>query len=134
MVPILRVSALGPQYNASQTDSVAARTKALLLEIARNHKYVMADPKPLATFEGFGDSTLNFVLRCYLPNLEHRLLVIHELHAEIHRVFAEEGIEIAFPQRDLNIRSVDPLVASLAISSQEKQTDAIRSRRPRKSA
>jgi len=88
------------------------RARELLLEIARNHRYVMTDPKPVATFEGFGESALNLVLRCYLPTLENRLQTIHELHTEIHRVFAAEGIEIAFPQLDLHVRSGLPGPAS----------------------
>jgi potassium efflux system protein len=67
---------------------------------------VLDEPRILATFEGFGDSTLNFVLRCYLPNLDNRLNVIHELHTAIDKAFREAGIEIAFPQRDLHIRSM----------------------------
>jgi potassium efflux system protein len=81
------------------------RARELLLRIAREHPLVMSDPGPLVTFEGFGDSTLNFVLRCYLPNLDNRLGVIHELHTTIHREFNAAGIEIAFPQRDLHLRS-----------------------------
>ena len=64
------------------------RATERLLQIARRHPDVLDDPAPLATFEGFGDSTLNLVLRCYLPNLDRRLAVIHELHTEINRVFA----------------------------------------------
>ncbi|MCJ7797198.1 MAG: mechanosensitive ion channel, partial [Thermoleophilia bacterium] len=54
------------------------------------------------TFDQFGDSALNLVLRCYLPNLDNRLPVIHDLHTAIHRTFKEAGIEIAFPQRDIH--------------------------------
>ena len=67
----------------------------------------MKDPAPMASFEGFGDSSLNLVLRCYLPNLENRLAVIHDLHMKIHNLFQAEGIEIPFPQRDLNVRYLD---------------------------
>ena len=58
------------------------------------------------TFEGFGDNSLNFVLRAFLPSLENRLQVIHELHTAIDQAFRQENIEIAFPQRDLHIRSM----------------------------
>ncbi|MFM7835477.1 MAG: hypothetical protein ACKPJD_27080, partial [Planctomycetaceae bacterium] len=71
-----------------------------------------------ASFEGFGDSTLNLVLRCYLPNLDHRLKAITELHAAIHERFAAEGIEIAFPQRDLHLRTLPPGVVLGAVSQE----------------
>jgi potassium efflux system protein len=35
------------------------------------------------------------------------LKTITELHAEIDKRFAAAGIEIAFPQRDLHLRSAD---------------------------
>tara|TARA_R110002096_G_scaffold173997_19_gene349679 strand:- start:134 stop:1348 length:1215 start_codon:yes stop_codon:yes gene_type:complete len=88
----------------SDTDKVTR----LLEEIAASHPATTEDPKPMVAFEAFGDSALNLVLRCYLPTMENRLLTTHELHSEIHRRFVEEGIEIAFPQMDLHLRSVDP--------------------------
>ncbi|HEX5442355.1 MAG TPA: mechanosensitive ion channel domain-containing protein, partial [Pirellulales bacterium] len=81
------------------------RVRELLLQMANDNTYVLKDPAPMATFEGFGDSTLSFVLRCYLPNLDNRSSVIHELHSKIHDRFREENIDIAFPQLDLHIRS-----------------------------
>jgi len=84
-----------------------ARVRELLLKIAADNEFILKDPAPMASFEGFGDSALNFVLRCYLPNLENRLAVTHDLHAKIHEAFLTEGIEIPFPQHDLNIRYID---------------------------
>ena len=81
---------------------------ALLQQIADTNPLVLKEPAPIASFEGFGDSTLNLVLRCYLPNLDHRLKAITELHAAIHDRFAAEGISIAFPQRDLHLRTLPP--------------------------
>jgi potassium efflux system protein len=81
------------------------RVRELMLQIARGHSNVLDDPEPLVTFETFGDSTLNFVMRCYLDSLGQRLSTIHDLNSEIHRRFARAGIEIAFPQRDIHIRS-----------------------------
>lgn len=74
-------------------------------------------------FEGFGDSCLNLVLRCYLPNFDHRLKVITQLHVNIDKRFREAGIEIAFPQRDLHIRSLPEHLAALAAGSKRQTND-----------
>ncbi|WP_231742022.1 mechanosensitive ion channel domain-containing protein [Stieleria varia] len=86
------------------SDTETARE--LLLQAADNHPMVLKDPAPVATFEGFGDNSLNLVLRSFLPSLENRLQVIHELHTTIDQAFRKAGLEIAFPQRDLHIRTV----------------------------
>lgn len=80
----------------------------LLREAAEQHPMLLSDPGPIITFEEFGDNTLNLVLRCYLPNYDNRLKVITDLHLEIERRFREANVEIAFPQRDINIRSLPP--------------------------
>ena len=86
------------------------QAKDRLLQICRDHPLVLEDPPPLVTLEGFGDNTLNLVVRTYLPDLTHRLSVTDELHTAFEADFREHGIEIAFPQRDLHIRSVDESV------------------------
>jgi len=87
------------------------RVRDLLLEIADSHPLVLKDPAPAASFDAFGDSSLNFVLRTYLAALDHRLQVTHELHTAINNAFNAEGIEIAFPQRDLHIRAAPEVLA-----------------------
>lgn len=82
------------------------RVTELLREITAENPNVMDDPAPLISFDAFNDSTLNFTLRCYLPNYDNRLATMHQLFSEIHRRFNAEGIEIAFPQHDLHIRSI----------------------------
>ena len=77
----------------------------ILVSVAQDHPVVMDEPKPLATFEEFADSYLNLVLRAYVPDLDSRLKTITELHTEIDRRFAEAGIEIAFPQQDVHLKS-----------------------------
>ncbi len=108
-----------------------AKVRELLLKIAGENEFIMKDPAPMASFEGFGDSSLNLVLRCYLPNLENRLAVVHDLHMKIHNLFQAEGIEIPFPQRDLNVRYLDaphantvPLAASAKYEAQSKRQQA----------
>lgn len=78
----------------------------LLMKVAQEHPLILEDPAPRVTFEEFGSSSLNFVLRCYLPDMENRLATIHDLHSRVDREFRQAGIEIAFPQQDVHIRSV----------------------------
>lgn len=80
----------------------------LLSEIGAGHPNVSKDPAPIVTFEKFGGSSLHLVMRCYLPDLDNRLATIHDLHTMINDRFRDAGIEIAFPQQDLHIRSLPP--------------------------
>ncbi|NBC48872.1 MAG: mechanosensitive ion channel, partial [Gammaproteobacteria bacterium] len=82
---------------------------ALLSEAAAEHPLILDDPEPMITFEGFGDNALNLVLRCYLETLDFRLAAISELHQAIDDKFRAAGIGIAFPQRDIHLRSAEPI-------------------------
>jgi potassium efflux system protein len=86
--------------------SDTALARRILTEIVEAHPLILEDPAPVVTFDAFGDSTLNLTLRFYLPDLENRLAVITEVNEAIDRRYKEAGIEIAFPQRDLHLRSV----------------------------
>jgi potassium efflux system protein len=81
------------------------KARQILVDVASDHPRVLEDPAPTASFEQFADSTLNLVLRAYLPDLENRIGTITELHTEIDKRFAAAGIEIAFPQQDIHVRN-----------------------------
>ena len=98
-------------------------TRDLLLRVARRHPLVLNDPEPIATFDKFADSALNFTLRCFLPNLDDRLAVIHDLHSEIYRELRQAKIEIAFPQQDLHVRTIDVPLGKL-LRGERHQKDA----------
>lgn len=93
------------------------RARELLLEAANSHPLVLKDPASAATFDGFGDNSLNLTLRTYLATLDDRLEVIHQLHTNINLAFQAEKIEIAFPQRDLHIRTA-PEALKLALDAE----------------
>ncbi|QDV27974.1 mechanosensitive ion channel domain-containing protein [Aureliella helgolandensis] len=86
--------------------SDTSRACDIIREICEEHPNIMSSPSPVITFEGFGDNTLNLVVRAYLESLDNRLATIHEMHQQIYMAFGTAGIEIAFPQRDLHIRSI----------------------------
>ncbi|PUB76606.1 MAG: potassium transporter [gamma proteobacterium symbiont of Ctena orbiculata] len=85
------------------------KAMALMIETAEENENVLQDPKPVATFEAFGDSSLTLLLRAYLGSMDNRLATITALHEGINKKFLEAGIEIPFPQRDLHLVSADPL-------------------------
>ncbi len=85
--------------------------KALLFEVANAHDQVISDgraPEPQVLFFGFGDSSLNFELRCFIGNIDQRLVVLSDLNYAIDAIFREHGVEIPFPQRDLHVRNWPP--------------------------
>lgn len=98
--------------------------RRILLDAANDHPLILDDPPSVATFEGFGDNSLNLVLRTYLPTLDNRLEVIHQLHTEIDQAFRRAGIEIAFPQRDLHIRTM-PRAIGLALDGDDEQSGSV---------
>lgn len=89
------------------SDTESARQ--ILLDVAADNEQVLDDPPPMTTFEAFADSSLTLTLRAYLPDVDDRMKTITELHTEIDKRFAEAGIEIAFPQRDLHFRGEPPI-------------------------
>ncbi len=97
-------------------DSDTNRAHQVMEQTVVKHPNVLTDPAPAVTFESFGDSTLNFVIRAYLASLDVRLATVHELHVALHQRLQSEGVEIAFPQRDINIRNFN--VAAQALGAE----------------
>ncbi len=85
------------------------RVRRVLLEVAKGHNGVLADPAPDVMFEEFGDSSLNFTLRVWTTEYTTRPRVLRsELNFQIAQAFRAEKIEIPFPQRDIHIKSGVP--------------------------
>ena len=83
-----------------------------LMKCASANPKVTKIPKPQVLFQSFGESSLDFELRVWVLDADEMLSVKSELHQEIDRCFRESGIEIAFPQRDLHVRSLTDSVIS----------------------
>ena len=50
------------------------RVRDVLLAVGDSHPDVLKEPGPSAVFRGFGDSALNFELRCFLQEVERMML------------------------------------------------------------
>ncbi|MDO6760871.1 mechanosensitive ion channel [Tamlana sp. 2_MG-2023] len=77
----------------------------ILVEVAEECDYLLKEPAPRALFNDFGDSSLNFRLLFWV-HYELGLQAKSDISIGIYNRFKKEGIEIPFPQRDLNLRNV----------------------------
>ncbi|KAA1262281.1 Miniconductance mechanosensitive channel MscM precursor [Rubripirellula obstinata] len=78
------------------------QVRQILSDVVTSHPDVLQDPPPLINFETFGDSSLNFVVRFFLPKLDNRIEVTHQVNTAIAEAFAKADISIPFPQRDVH--------------------------------
>ncbi len=85
----------------------------LMLEAASEHPGVLTNPEPTVVFDAFGDNSLNFILRCFVDDLDQLIITRSSLHELINSKFAEAGIEISFPQRDIHLDTSSPLEIQL---------------------
>ena len=90
-----------------------------LMATAKANAKVANTPSPQVLFLNFGESSLDFELRIWVFDVNDMLIAKSELHQEIDRRFREKKIEIAFPQRDLHVRSPDSLVMSCSPEDRE---------------
>lgn len=100
--------------------SDTALAKSIMLKCADQNKRSLKEPMPDVIFNAFGDSSLNFVLRVFISSIDDLMPIISEMHFAIDNAFREAKIEIAFPQQDIHIRTID---AIFPIQNKEPATD-----------
>lgn len=98
------------------------QVRELLLKVAADHRDIRAEPETAVVFSDFGASSLDFDL-IYWHRLDRafdRRRIASDLRFAINEVFANEGVVIAFPQRDLHLHtSVDQPIA-VALQSPQR--------------
>ena len=83
--------------------------RTVLLEIVHDMPEIMDDPGPRVDFSDFADSALIFRVRFWITSPNFWLTAPTELRFRIDEEFKKHGIEIAFPQQDIHIRSAPGL-------------------------
>jgi len=79
--------------------------KKCLIEAGSSHPKVLKRPEPSVWFEGFGESSLDFKLHCWIKEPQNRMGIKSDINFEIDRLFRANGVTIPFPQRDLHLKS-----------------------------
>jgi potassium efflux system protein len=99
---------LGVAYGTDMDKAIG-----IVLEVARKHPMVMKEPECTVTFDDFGESSLLICLRYFIEELDQRMNADSDLRLEINRRFAEAGIVIAYPHRNLLLETTQPLQVSM---------------------
>jgi small-conductance mechanosensitive channel len=84
----------------------SARTVAtLIMQATEEQIEILTDPKPLVTFEDFGDNALIFEVTYWINStVEGGLRVTRSnIRFRLDELFAEHNIVIAYPQRDVHL-------------------------------
>jgi MscS family membrane protein len=88
--------------------SDVAKVKTILLEIgneaAARSEYVLDNPAPSVYFLQFGESSLNFTLVVWARTFGLIWEVQDFINTRVEERFREAGIEIPFPQMDVNLK------------------------------
>jgi small-conductance mechanosensitive channel len=77
--------------------------RGVLLDTAKSHPGVLADPRPDVRFLGFGDSALNLELLVWSNDPPGQALLKSDLFYQVEANLRRAGIEIPFPQRTLHV-------------------------------
>ena len=84
--------------------------KKVSLEVAHSHPEILKNlnvetlevQAPFVRFIRFGDSSIDFELLAWIPDVMNRFEIISDLHFMIRKKFREHGIVVAYPQRDVH--------------------------------
>ena len=93
--------AVGAAYG-SDVDEVCA----VLLNVGESHEATCSDPAPRVRMRGFGASSLDFELLCWIDKPELRGRITHEVLIAVYKAFDTAGIEIPYTKQDLYIKEL----------------------------
>ena len=83
----------------------------ILTDCAGRHGRICKEPSPFAVFEDFGDNALVFILYFWVELGPHTngAVISSDLRIMIEKRFAEVGIGVPFPQREMHLITDQPI-------------------------
>ena len=95
--------------------SPTREVERLLKLAALQHERILRDPAPIVVFTDFGADALMFELRFWLHLRQtNKTEVESDLRFAIDELFADRGLVIAYPQRDVHLNLLRPVEVRLA--------------------
>ncbi|MDP2131027.1 MAG: mechanosensitive ion channel [Erythrobacter sp.] len=96
----------------------------LMLQAAKKARRVLDTPPPTVWMSEYGDNAVNFTIHCWITDPEDGVgNVRSEVLKNLWWLFKEHGIEIPFPQRDINLRDNEQMKALIAALESRKVPD-----------
>jgi small-conductance mechanosensitive channel len=90
----------------------------LMLEAAKGARRVLTTPPPVVWLDAFGESAVQFKIHCWINDPEDGIgSVRSDVLKRLWDLFQANGIELPFPQRDINLKDspqLQQLVEALA--------------------
>lgn len=102
------------------------KVAAILLDAGRAAPHVLEEPEPTVNFNGFGESSMNFELRVFIPTTDRLVETRTWINTDVKRRFDEAGVTIPFPQRDIRVT----MIGGAAIEPAAKRDDGDRTESP----
>ena len=87
------------------------KVRDVLLACAAADFRITAQPMAQVVFRNFGESALEFELRCFVTDIESYRAVTSDLRFAILKAFRDNSIEMPFPQRVIHVPELERLVA-----------------------
>lgn len=81
------------------------KARAVLLRIISEEERILKAPEPFIGIDSLGTNSVNIVTRSWVLSKDYWAVYFH-LHETVYRVFAEEGLNIPFPQMDVHLHQV----------------------------
>ena len=91
--------------------SPVKKVSELLRHAVLAHEDVLDQPEPIILFKDFGDNSLMFEAHFWLHmrTLMQGERVASDIRMEVDQLFADAGITISFPQRDVHLDTLSPI-------------------------
>jgi small-conductance mechanosensitive channel len=97
----------------------------LMLEAAKASPRVLASPPPTVWLDKFGESSVSFIINCWISDPEEGVGSIRSnILKHLWKLFHDNEIELPFPQRDINLRDNEQFQQLVAAIAQRMRRDA----------
>jgi small-conductance mechanosensitive channel len=81
---------------------------SLIAKILEQHPEVLKNPEFAIIFKGFGESSIDFMVYFWISRFVEGMRIRSEVLFSIFDTLKENGIEIPFPQQDINFKNAIP--------------------------
>jgi potassium efflux system protein len=82
------------------------QVKTILIEVLNQHELILKNPTPMVWVTKFNDSSIDFVIKYWVPHFNFGNDVRNDLIIAIDVAFKTNGIEIPFPQQNVYLQSM----------------------------